>query len=252
MKTDIIELYSTYEKSVNSKIDALKNEFEFVYHIMHPFELNLDGLEGIYNSRLEDEIFDYRLKDVILKHFGTLNGITDESTVDFRQFLHGMFDDSLKLKDVERWWQFRQDGKLITKKSHPNFIAELHSLAKKHFKESEEWDYYTDDDYTKHLTWNWRNITWKELCEKYGIQYDTSLRLSRLNTWFYENGTPKNIRYSKELLDHEQFTKVKAAIKKRNIEYKINQNQDMYVTLLGANVKLDAILHNFKFEFLSV
>lgn len=246
MSSDIKKINDTYEKNINLKIEKLKSQYDFVYHIMHPFEINLDAKNGLYNSDLEDKYFDYQLNSLLLEYFGTLNGLEDNADQDV---VLGSILGTIDLGDIESWWTMSKDGVPITKESHPIFMKRLDELARPHFTKFQNSEKYNDDDHINNIIWNWEPLSWKKLCSKLQIEYNSDLRLSRLNNWFHEIGLPKNIRYPKEVLPDETISKLKEILSSTN-KYELITGNDDYITLIGNNIEISEKLKKLNLEFI--
>ncbi|MBK8966910.1 MAG: hypothetical protein IPM36_09560 [Lewinellaceae bacterium] len=245
---EIVESIKYYEKSINNRIQETKSEFEFVYQILHPFEINKEGKEGIYNEKLEEQIFEYRLANLILKHFGTLEGFSDEVMVDEDFVVKRIIDNSFKISDTKTWFSIKRDGKRLTKEEHPKFVEELHEIANLHFEKSDNWDYHTDDDVINNKYWTWENLTWKSMCKKYKIPFDSSIRFSRIWNWINENGYPTNIRFPREWLDEETKKQIEEVAKNHSAKINIWGNYDAYVTIVGCSKEIKNELMNLGLE----
>ena len=244
----IDESINYYENSINNRIEETKSDFEFVYQILHPFEINKEGKEGIYNKKLEDQIFEYRLANVILKHFGTLEGFSDDVTVDEDFVVKGIIDNSFKISDTKTWFAIKKDGKRLNNEEHPKFIEELHKIANFHFEKYDNWEYYTVDDVINNKYWTWEKITWKSLCKKYSIPFDSKIRISRIWKWIDENGHPMNIRFPQEWLDEETRKQIEEIGKNNSAEINIWGNYDAYVTIIGCSEQIKNELVNLGLE----
>jgi len=95
-------------------------------------------------------------------------------------------------------------------------------------------------------------MSWAELCKKFSIEYDDSLRLSRINEWMRTNGHPKNIRQPKEMINSSLKESIQNAAENVGIKLKFITDHDMFVTLIGTDKKISKELNKLGCEFLEL
>ena len=138
---DFEESLKAYDKNISDKIDQLKTKFNDVYHIRHPFEINKHGVDGLYNEKLEDQLLEYQLNNLILKHFRSLEGFAQTYLMDEMSVLDGVVIGGNDIWETEWWFGIKRNGKLINRDRHPIFYDELHKMMRQHYIKVETWDF---------------------------------------------------------------------------------------------------------------
>ena len=236
-----------YSQNIENKIRNLLEDFNFVYHLRHPFEINLEGPSEIYNSKLEETRFEYELTNLILEHFGTTQGFSDAILISDEKLLNKIVREDFKLQNSMEWYAIKRNGIILDFNSNKEFYSKFHKLANSYYKKEDGSDYYNHDSIYYNTNWAWQDITWKDLIAKYSMDLKSPIRFSSIQLWMYENGSPRNIKYPKEWLKEEIKTLIKISVLDDKI--RIVEQHDAYVTLVGSDTNLSQVLKDYRLEF---
>lgn len=95
----------------NKKIVTLKAKFPHVYVILHPFQINPEGPDSLYNEDLEAKVFEHKVLNLVLKHFGTIEGFEDlVNPAEENDLLTSFLFGGLSLSDTEKWYSLSLNG----------------------------------------------------------------------------------------------------------------------------------------------
>ena len=238
-----------YENAINNQIKIAKSEFKFVYQILHPFEINTDGKDGIHHEKLEDKVFRYQVSNLILKYFGTLEGFSLKVPIDDYLAIENITDNFYNIPDTISYFSIKRNRKRLNKEDHIDFYKELQKIAYPYFTKRENWDYYTDDDLINVKFWNWEKMTWESLCKKLQIPFDSSIRFSRIWSWINQNGYPTNIRFPKDLLEDEIKSEIEKIADKLSAKIILSTNYEARVTIIGCSADIKEALTDLGVEF---
>lgn len=241
---DSIDYYSQY---IENQISKLIVRYKFVYHIRHSFQINLQGPDELYNDNLEEEIFEYKLTNLILKYFNTTEGFSDVIIISESKLFDKIIKENFQLKNSKEWYAIKRNDTILDYSSNSQFYTEFHKLAESYYRKEDESDYYNHDCLYNNTNWDWDVISWQDLISKYSMSLNNPIRFSSIQLWMHENGTPRNIKYPREWLSDEVILSIKNYAGYDNIE--IVSNHDAYVTLIGSNIALNEILINCNLEY---
>lgn len=241
-----------YDNAVSARIAEMAASYDYVYHLMHPFRWNADGPDELYHEALEDQIFEYRLNNLIFHHFGTLQGFSDHILHPDEELIEHFVRGNIALSDTTRWFSIQRHGVSITPQEHPEFYQALHDLALAYFAKAEQQHYYAYGDYRHHHSWSWESIFWKELCQRLSIPYDSDIRFTRIWHWMEVNGRPLNIQLPAEQLDAGVIEEISQAAQSSSMQIAFSTGRDAYETILGSTQPIEHILKEINVEFFAI